>query len=96
MEVIGITSIAVIVLSVAVILILKALKVKLSPFLIVAIVDIVLGLALVGFAIYDFHTSVGEFAGIFGQIALYICEPVIAVILIADWIAWLMFRKKKV
>ena len=62
--------------------------------MILAIVDILMGLVLLGFALYDFNTSVGEFAGILGQLALIIGEPVVVVILIVDVIAWFLYKKK--
>lgn len=68
---------------------------KWSPFLLFAIVDIVIGLLLLAFAIYDFHTSVGEFAGFFGQLALIFGEPIVGGLLIIDIIVWLIYRKKR-
>ena len=56
--------------------------------------DILVGLFLLVFAFYDFKTSVGEFAGILGQLALIIGEPVVVGILIVDVIAWILYKKK--
>ena len=94
MEVIRITAAIIIALAVMVIIIFKILKIKASHFLILAIVDILMGLVLLGFALYDFNTSVGEFAGILGQLALIIGEPVVVIILIVDVIAWFLYKKK--
>ena len=65
---------------------------KASPYLIFAIVNIAVGLLILGFALYDFKTSGGEFAGILGQLALVIGEPIVAVVLIADLIVWRVNR----
>ena len=54
-----------------------------------------MGLFLLGFAIYDFSTSGGEFAGILGQLALIIGEPVVVGILIVDIIAWILYKRKQ-
>ncbi len=94
MEIIYLTIGVVMVLTIITFFVLKALKVKANPFLIIAIVDIIVGLLVLGFAIYDFHTSVGEFAGIFGQLALIICEPVVGGILLIDIIVWVVKKKK--
>ena len=51
-----------------------------------------IGLLILGFALYDFKTSGGEFAGILGQLALVIGEPIVAVLLIADLIVWRVNR----
>ena len=56
----------IVIIAVIVIIVSNKMGKKKSPFLLFAIVDIVIGLLLLAFAIYDFHTSVGEFAGIFG------------------------------
>ena len=41
------------------IVIIKSLEIKASPFLIFAIVDIFIGLIILGFALYDFKTAAG-------------------------------------
>ncbi len=94
MEGIRITAAIVIALAVIVIIIFRIFRIKASHFLILAIVDILVGLFLLVFAIYDFKTSVGEFAGILGQLALIIGEPVVVGILIVDVIAWILYKKK--
>ena len=42
--------------------ILKKFAKKASPYLLFAIADILIGLLILGFAIYDFNTAEGEFA----------------------------------
>ena len=73
---------------------IKSRGVKASIYLIFAIVDIVAGLLVLGFALIDFKVSVGEFAGIFGQLALMICEPIVGILLVIDIIVWLINKKK--
>ena len=74
--------------------ILKKFAKTASPYLLFAIADILIGLLILGFAIYDFNTAVGEFAGILGEMALLIGEPIVVVLLIIDAIAWYMSRRK--
>ena len=74
--------------------ILKKFAKNASPYLQFAIADILIGLLILGFAIYDFNTAVGEFAGILGEMVLLIGEPIVVVLLIIDAIAWYMSRRK--
>ena len=74
--------------------ILKKLAKKASPYLLFAIADIIIGLLILGFAIYDFNTAEGEFAGILGELTLLIGEPIVVVLLIIDAIAWFKSRRK--
>ena len=85
----------IVIIAVIVIIVSNKMGKKKSPFLLFAIVDIVIGLLLLAFAIYDFHTSVGEFAGIFGQLALIIGEPVVGGLLLIDIIVWVIYKKNK-
>lgn len=73
--------------------ILKKFAKKASPYLLFAIADIFIGLLILGFAIYDFNTAEGEFAGILGEMALLIGEPIVVVLLIIDTIVWYKSRK---
>lgn len=73
--------------------ILKKFAKKASPYLLFAIADIFIGLLILGFAIYDFNTAEGEFAGILGETALLIGEPIVVVLLIIDAIVWYKSRK---
>ena len=68
--------------------ILKKLARKASPYLLFAVADIFIGLLILGFAIYDFKTAEGEFAGILGEVALLIGEPIVLTLLFIDFIAW--------
>jgi hypothetical protein len=74
--------------------ILKKFAKKASPYLLFAIADIIIGLLILGFAIYDINTAEGEFAGILGELALLIGEPIVVVLLIIDAIAWFKSRRK--
>jgi len=74
--------------------ILKKFAKKASPYLLFAIADIIIGLLILGFAIYDINTAEGEFAGILGEMALLIGEPIVVVLLIIDAIAWFKSRRK--
>ena len=74
--------------------ILKKFAKKASPYLLFAIADIIIGLLILGFAIYDFNTAEGEFAGILGELALLIGEPIVVVLLIIDAIVWYKSRRK--
>ena len=68
---------------------------KISPYVVFAVVDIIFGLLILAFAIYDFHTAVGEFAGILGELALIAREPIVGGLLLIDFIVWLVNKKKK-
>ncbi len=74
--------------------ILKKFAKKASPYLLFAIADIIIGLLILGFAIYDLNTAEGEFAGILGELVLLIGEPIVVVLLIIDAIASNMSRRK--
>lgn len=74
--------------------ILKKIAKKASPYLLFAIANILIGLLILGFAIYDFNTAEGEFAGILGELALLIGAPIVVVLLIIDAIAWFKSRRK--
>ena len=74
--------------------ILKKFAKNASPYLLFAIADIIIGLLILGFAIYDFNTAVGEFAGILGELTLLIGEPIVVVLLIIDAIVWYKSRRK--
>lgn len=74
--------------------ILKKFAKKASPYLLFAIANILIGLLILGFAIYDFNTAEGEFAGILGELALLIGAPIVVVLLIIDAIAWFKSRRK--
>ena len=66
-----------------------------SPHLLFGIVDIVCGLIVVGFAMYDILTPGGDLNGMLGQILLLIYVPTVVVLLIIDIFLWHNKTKKK-
>ena len=66
-----------------------------SPHLLFGIVDIVCGLIVVGFAMYDILTPGGDLNGMLGQILLLIYVPTAVVLLIIDIFLWHNKTKKK-
>lgn len=95
MNIILVVAAGITILGLLAVIIVKSTGIKASPFLVFAIVDIVIGLIILGFAVYDYKTAVGEFAGILGELALIIGEPIVAVILIIDIVVWRVDKKKK-
>ena len=87
-------AVAIILVAALVIGISRSMGIKASPFLLFAAVDIFFGLLILSYALFDFHTATGEFAGILGTVALMIGEPVVGVLLIADIIAWLIWKNR--
>ena len=69
------------------------IKPKISPYRVFAITDIIMAALAVGYAIYDINTDTGWFAGIVGALILCITIPVFAVLLLADFIVWIIRRK---
>ena len=95
MELIYLVAGIIILLAFAVMAVCGKMEKKISPYLIFAIVDIACGIGILIFAIYDFNTSVGEFAGFFGELALKIGEPIVVVLLIIDIIIWKVNSRRK-
>lgn len=87
-------ALAIILVAAVVIAISRSMGSKVSPFLLFGIVDIFFGLLILSYALFDFHTATGEFAGILGTVALMIGEPVVLVLLLADVIVWLIKRER--
>ena len=73
--------------------ILGKIKPKISLYRVFAITDIIMAALAVGYAIYDINTDTGWFAGIVGALILCITIPVFAVLLLADFIVWIIRRK---
>ena len=59
-----------------------------------AIVDIVLAVLAGGYAVYDIRTDTGWFAGLLGALIMFMGMPVFAVLLLGDWVVWLVNRKR--
>lgn len=94
--------IAVIIIYVLVILGLSKLVNKLfarfnkhiSNYLVIGIVDVFVGLLVLGLALLDILTPGGDLNGFIGQILLIFLEPIALVILILDIVLWLIKKKK--
>ncbi len=67
---------------------------KLSPYRIFAIVDGIIGVCVLAYALYDFMTDTGWFAGMTGMLLLLFVMPVILLILLGDFLVW-KFRETK-
>lgn len=66
-----------------------------SPYLIFGITDLLCGLLVVGFAMYDILSPGGDLNGMLGQILLMIYVPTTVVLLIGDIVLWHSKTKKK-
>lgn len=67
---------------------------QISLYKVFAIVDIVLAVLAGGYAVYDIRTDTGWFAGLFGVLIMFMGMPVFAVLLLGDWVVWLVNRKR--
>lgn len=67
---------------------------KFSPYRIFAIVDSCIGVCVAAYAIYGIETDTGWFAGLVGFLLLVIVMPIIAVLLLADFIVWILKKRK--
>ena len=67
---------------------------NLSPYRLFAIVDGIIGLCIVAYALYDILTDTGWFAGLTGLLLLIFAVPIVVILLLADYLVW-KFRKKK-
>lgn len=67
-----------------------------SPYRVFAICDITIGIAVAAYAIYDITTDVDRFfSGLLGVLLLIFVIPVVAALLIIDFIVWLCGRSKR-
>ena len=67
---------------------------QISLYKVFAIVDIVLAVLAGGYAVYDIRTDTGWFAGLLGALIMFMGMPVFAVLLLGDWVVWLVNRKR--
>ncbi len=67
---------------------------QISLYKVFAIVDIVLAVLAGGYAVYDIRTDTGWFAGLFGALIMFMGMPVFAVLLLGDWVVWIVNRKR--
>ena len=66
-----------------------------SPYLIFAVTDILIGICVAAYAIYDIQTSTGWFAGLLGTLLLIFVLPIVLVLLLADVLVWKLKKPKK-
>ncbi len=66
---------------------------KVSPYKIFAAADLLVGLLVAAYAVYDIVTAVGFFGGLLGALLLIFVMPVVAAFLVIDFI--LAVRKKR-
>ena len=59
------------------------------------LIGLIVLVSVMVFAIYDFKNSVGEFAGILGELALKLGESVVIGLLIIDIIVWKVNKGRK-
>lgn len=67
---------------------------QVSLYKVFAIADIVLAVLAGGYAVYDIRTDAGWFAGLLGALIMFMGMPVFAVLLLGDWVVWLVNRKR--
>lgn len=67
---------------------------QVSLYKVFAIADIVLGVLAGGYAVYDIRTDTGWFAGLLGVLIMFMGIPVFVVLLLGDWVVWLVNRKR--
>ena len=75
--------------------ILQKFRPGLSPYRIFALTDIVIGLCVLGYALYDFATDTGWFAGLTGMLLLIFVLPINLLLLLIDFLIWKKKNSKK-
>ena len=73
----------------------QAINKRISPYLIFAAADILIGLCVAAYAIYDIRTDTGWFAGLLGTLLLIFILPIVLVFLLADILIWRLKKSKK-
>lgn len=68
---------------------------KSSPYRIFAIVDGIIGVCVLAYALYDFMTDTGWFAGMTGMLLLLFVMPIILILLLGDFLVWKFQRMEK-
>lgn len=66
----------------------KKIKPTVSPYRMFALADGILGVCVSAYALYDFATDTGWFAGLTGMLLLMFVLPINIVLLIADFLVW--------
>lgn len=78
-----------------VIAVLKHIKPNVSAYKIFAVTDILIGIGVTIYAIYDILTDTGWFAGLVGMLLLIIVLPVILLLLIIDFIVFMINKRSR-
>ena len=73
----------------------RKLSKSISPYLVFAVTDILIGICTAAYALYDIQTDTGWFAGLFGTLLLIFVLPVVLVLLLADLVVWKLKKPKK-
>lgn len=66
-----------------------------SPYRVFAISNIVIGIGIASYAVYDIKTDEGFLAGIIGSLMLAFIVPFIVVLLVAELLIWERKKPKK-
>lgn len=74
--------------------VVKRFKKNISPYKIFAISDVLTGIGIAIYALYDIHTDAGFFAGLLGTLLLMFVVPLTIVILIINLIVWAVNTRK--
>ena len=68
---------------------------SISPYRVFAVVDGLIGLCDFIYAIYDIKTGTGDFGGLIGVLLLIFVLPIIAALLLVDFLVWRARRPGK-
>lgn len=74
--------------------IVNRISAKASPYLVFAITDIIIGVFVTIYSVYDIHTDKGIMAGLLGFILLLFVVPCSVVLLVIDVVVWIINRRK--
>lgn len=74
--------------------IVNRISAKASPYLVFAITDIIIGVFVTIYSVYDIHTDKGIMAGLLGIILLLFVVPCSVVLLVIDVVVWIINRRK--
>ena len=66
-----------------------------SPYLVFAGADILIGICVAAYAVYDIQTDTGWFAGLLGTLLLIFVLPIVLVLLLADVLVWKLKKPKQ-
>ena len=66
----------------------RKISAGISPYRVFAIADGLIGLCVIGYAVYDIVTDTAFFAGIVGVMLLVVIFPATVLLLLADFLVW--------